>query len=129
MRAFISACILSWAQLQMTACPFDLLGSSGDTKSSGKAALFSSIPEKLHRRVFVLTAQFFELTNDVKEMTHMLNGSESHLSKGRSTEDTVNQMDKTFPERGSFGAMACIVGSFGIHGAKSVLTRLTPCII
>lgn len=83
-RAFTSSsCTLSWIQLQMMACPFGLGAFVGDTKHLRNAALFSSIPEELRRRIFVLTAQFFELTNDVKQMTPMLTGEGGYLSMGR----------------------------------------------
>lgn len=90
-------------QLQLTACPFGLLLSFGDAESSKKAAVLSSIPQKLRRRVFVLTAQFFELMKDIHDMTQMLGGARGHLSKGRKTENTKSNIYETCCTHGSFG--------------------------
>ena len=83
MRAFIGSTILGWIQLQRKECPFDLLADKlGPSRENGMDLLFLYIPAELRRRPFVLTAQFLEVVNDVKNMTTFLCPSQEHLLRG-----------------------------------------------
>lgn len=84
MRAFIGSAILGWIQLQLEACPFNLLTAIEETgKENGDGFLFSSLPANLRRRAFLLAAQFFELTNDVKHLTSMLCHEQDDMVHGK----------------------------------------------
>lgn len=66
----ISTFILGYIQRQTMTCPFNLLATC-HRETAGHSNKFSFIPRALRRRVFVLTAQFYEVVHDVVQMADM----------------------------------------------------------
>ena len=91
MRVFIGSTILGWVQLQRGECPFDLLvGKLELGKDDGVDLLFSSIPADLRRRAFMLTAQFMEVVNDVKNMTLIICPGQKHVLHGETESSSAS---------------------------------------